>query len=132
MYLDELADWLKAQGVAKPAGEDEHMDTAIKADQTNATEGTASAAVPPPPKVHLLWGQNSDSGNWAMSASLPSDNENPVHWRVDHDLLFRCLAEARVVKSDAEVRALAIFEKETIDTRNQFLFIKEKLCNRQT
>lgn len=110
LYHDELAGWLTAQGVAKPAGEVDDPDTAPKAGQAKAVEGTATVGLQPPPKVHLflLWGQNSDSGNWAMPAPLPSDNDNPVHWRVDHDALFRCLAEARVVKSDAEVRALAI------------------------
>jgi hypothetical protein len=93
LYHDELTRWLKAQGVAKHADEGGDADTV-----------TNSTVIPQPkPKVHLLWGQNSDSGNWAMPASLPSDNGNSNIWNVDHDLLFRCLAEARVVKSDAEV-----------------------------
>jgi hypothetical protein len=92
LYHDELTNWLKAQGIAKHVDEGGNADTVTK-----------SAIVQSQPKVHLLWGQNSDSGNWAMPAVLPSENGNSHVWNVDHDLLFRCLAEARVVKSDAEV-----------------------------
>jgi hypothetical protein len=117
LHHDELASWLEARGVAKrQANRDENAaegglsssapdDGNRVATAAHVAETTTTAALRQP-KLHLLWGQNSDSGNWAMPALVPSEDGRPDKWAVDRETLFPCLAEARVVKSDAEVSGI--------------------------
>ena len=98
-YLDELPGWLENELKLL----DEHPTRSDRAQAAADGEDKDDAL---PSKLYLLHGLNSDSGNYAVPATIPGSDDHLLTERTELTTLFDALAECRVTKSHAEVELM--------------------------